>query len=132
MSRGLYYPSTAVKRQVIERDGGWCLLALPGCQGEATTTDHRANRGAGGSRVLNDPANLVAACSLCNSAKADAHTLVLLELEERGLWVRPAATNEKTLARARETPVETLDGERWYLISGTERVRVDDMQRGRD
>lgn len=123
MSR-LNHPTVAVKKLVIVRDGGFCLLALPGCQGEATTTDHRANRGAGGSRELNDAVNLIAACALCNSAKADAGSLVLMDLEERGLWVRKAATNAETLKRARLTPVETLDGERWFLVSATERRHV--------
>lgn len=113
--------------QIIERDGGWCLLALPGCLGEALIADHRANRGMGGSVSLDHPANLIAACALCNGAKADAHALVLLELEERGLWVRPAATHADTLRRAIETPVEYLDGTRFYLISATERASVDDM-----
>lgn len=114
---------------ILIRDGFFCLLALPGCQGEATTLDHRANRGAGGSAVLNHPACLVAACWACNGAKADAPSLVLLELEERGLWVRKAATNEDTLRRCIETPVEYLDGTRCYLISAAEKVPVDEFMR---
>lgn len=124
--RKLNHPPAVMKRQVIERDGGFCLYALPGCQGEATTTDHRANRGSGGSRVLNDGACLCAICWSCNSAKADAHALVLFDLEERGLYVPKAATNEATLARCKATPVEYLDGERYYLLSATERVREQD------
>lgn len=124
MSRGLSHPTVAVKRQVIERDGGFCIYMLPGCQGEATTTDHRANRQSGGSRVLNDPVNLCAICARCNSSKADAGSMLLLDLEERGLWVRKAATNAQTLERARAMPVEYPDGERFYLISATERRHV--------
>ncbi|MDN3309584.1 hypothetical protein QWJ90_01430 [Microbacterium oryzae] len=116
--------SVGTKRQVIARDGGFCLLALPGCLGEAQTTDHRANRGSGGSPVLDHPANLIAACTLCNGAKADARSLVLLDLEERGLWIRKAATNEETLQRAKETPAEGLDGQRWFLVSATSRVHA--------
>lgn len=125
------HPPVDVKRAVIRRDGGFCLLALSRCQGEATTTDHRANRGMGGSRVLNDPVNLIAACALCNGDKADAPALVLLELELRGLWVRPAATHEKTLARARETPVEALDGTHWFLLSESERISVEEAMGAR-
>lgn len=121
MTRGLSHPTVAVKRAVIERDGGFCIYALPGCQGEATTTDHRANRGAGGSRVLNHGGNLCAICWRCNGAKADAPALVLLELEERGLYIRPAATHSATLLRALETPVEYLTGDRYYLVSATVR-----------
>lgn len=124
--------TAAMKRLVIERDGGFCLLALPGCSGEAQTTDHRANRGSGGSTVLDDPANLIAACTLCNGAKADAGSLVLLDLEERGLWVRKDSTNAKTLRRSRETPVEYLDGELFYLVSATERRHISEGRPDRD
>lgn len=121
---GLNHQPVTVKRAVIERDGGFCLLALHVCTGEAQTTDHRANRGAGGSRLLNDPINLIGACVLCNGAKADANSAILQALEARGLWVRPDSTHEKTLARARRTPVEDLEGRWWMLISATERVEV--------
>lgn len=123
MSR-LNHPPVSVKRAVILRDGGFCLLALPGCQGEATTTDHRANRGSGGSRVLNDPRNLIAACTICNGVKADAGEIVLFELESRGLYVRKAATNAETLKRSINMPVADLEGESWWLISATERRHV--------
>lgn len=122
--KGINHPPVDMKQQVIERDGGFCLLALPGCEGEATTTDHRANRGSGGSRVLNDPRCLVAACWKCNGAKADAGSLVLVKLEERGLYVRKDSTNAKTLERCIATPVEYLDGERHYLVSATERRHI--------
>ena len=119
--------SVAMKKAVIERDGGFCLLALPGCLGEAGTADHRANRGAGGApnSVLDDPANLIAACSLCNGAKADAHGIVRMDLIERGLLVEKASTNARTLAKVRATPVEALDGERWLLDSGFGRELVE-------
>lgn len=113
--RGPSHPPVDVKHAVIRRDGGFCLLALPGCTGEAQTTDHRANRGIGGSRVLNHPVNLVAACTLCNGAKADGRSQTLNGLADRGLYIVPAATHAKTLERARMSPVEYLDGE-WYLL----------------
>jgi hypothetical protein len=84
----------------------------------------------GGSTVLDHPANLIAACSLCNGAKADAGALTLLDLEERGLWVRKAATNLLTLQRAKETPVEALDGQRWFLVSATKRVHESEVGSG--
>lgn len=121
MSRGLSHPPVSVKRSVIARDGGFCLLALHRCQGEASTTDHRANRGAGGSRVLNDPVNLVAACGVCNNDKADAYGLTKLDLMERGLLILPAASHEQTLERARQAPVQDLSGEWWMLLSASER-----------
>lgn len=111
----------SLKKAVIDRDGGFCLLALDGCTGEAQTTDHRANRGMGGSTILDDPCNLIAACTLCNGAKADGYGALLLDLESRGLYVRPGATHAKTLERARMTPVTYLDGERFYLLSSREK-----------
>lgn len=116
--------TVATKKAVIERDGGWCLLALPGCLGEAQTAHHRANRGAGGSRVLNHPANLTAACTPCNGAAEDAPAMVRFDLIERGLRVVRAATNAETLQRAIDTPVMGLDGEFYFLISATERRHV--------
>lgn len=123
MSR-LNHPPASVKRAVILRDGGFCLLALPGCQGEATTTDHRANRGGGGSRVLNDARNLIAACAICNGLKADAGEIVLYSLESRGLYIRKAATNHQTLQRAIDTPVTYLDGEQYWLVDASTRRHV--------
>ena len=117
MSRGLSYPTTDLKRRVIEYHGGFCLLALASCHGEAQTTDHRANRQAGGSRILNDPVNLIPACHRCNGDKADAHSLTLLDLIERGLYVQAAATHEKTLARVRQTPITDLTGEQFFIWS---------------
>lgn len=102
---------------VIVRDGPFCLLALADCEGEATTLDHRANRGSGGSKLLDDPVNLIPACWRCNGDKADAHGVVLVSLERRGLYVLPHATHAKTLERVRQTPVEYLDGERFLLLS---------------
>lgn len=119
--RGVNHPPRVVKDAVIERDGGFCLLALNRCEGEATTTDHRANRQAGGSRLLNHPGVLVAACSPCNGDKADAHAIVLFDLELRGLYVRPAATHAKTLDRVLSTPVQDLAGDWWMLLSSKDR-----------
>jgi 5-methylcytosine-specific restriction endonuclease McrA len=124
---GSPHPTVAVKRAVISRDGGFCLLALPGCLGEAQTAHHRANRGSGGSRVLNHPANLVAVCTPCNGAAEDAHAIVRLDLIERGLRVEKAATNEATLTRALNTVVEYLDGERYYLVD--ENTRTHETER---
>lgn len=123
--------SRAEKDAVIERDGGYCLLALPGCLGEATTADHRANRGAGGAprATLDDPANLIAACVICNGEKENATGQLRLSLIARGLRVEKASTNAKTLERVKATPVEYLDGERYLLVSARERIHVDDFVR---
>lgn len=112
--------------QIRQRDGGFCLMALPGCMGEGNVLHHRANRGAGGSRVLDHPAVLVLVCSLCNGRAEDAHAIVRADLIERGLRVEKAATNAATVERAKRTPVEYLTGQRWFLISATERRHEDD------
>ena len=109
-------------RDVIERDNGFCLLAGPFCVGEATVADHRANRGMGGSKVLNSPENLIAACSPCNGWKETAHSIELGFLIERGLRVLRAATVAETLRRCRETPIEDLTGEQWWLTADGRRV----------
>lgn len=116
------------KRQVIARDGGFCLMMLPGCLGEAQTAHHRANRGSGGSTVLDHPANLCAVCTVCNGLAEDADAITRLDLIDRGLRVEKAATNAATLQRAMATPVESIDGERWLLLSATKRRHVSEVE----
>lgn len=123
---GLNHPPVSVKRAVIARDGGWCLLALHNCQGEATTAHHRANRGSGGSRVLNHPANLVATCSQCNSDAENAGAITRMDLIDRGLRVEKAATNAATLTRALTTPITDLEGRTRLLIDEHTRKEVGD------
>lgn len=113
---------------VIARDGGFCQLALAGCLGEATVADHRADRGHGGSKTLNDPAALVAACGLCNGAKTEAHSLILLDLIERGLRVPKDSTNAKTLTRCRVTPMQDLAGDWWFLLSDGTRQLIEEPE----
>jgi len=113
-------------RLVLERDGGICVLQLPGCLGEATICDHRANRGAGGSKQLNDPACLIAACVLCNGAKEDTYGEHLARLRLFGQRVWKAATNLETVQRCRDTPVTYPDGTIWKLNSdGTRELAPD-------
>ncbi len=122
----------ALVRAVLGRDVGWCLLALPGCTGEATVADHRAERGMGGSDVLNDGRALQASCWHCNGVKSgNLHPIMRANLIERGLIVPKAATNAATLTRCAETPLEDLEGERWFLVDEHTRVHVNDAQRGR-
>jgi 5-methylcytosine-specific restriction endonuclease McrA len=114
-----------MKAAVIQRDGGLCVLNLEGCTGEAQTTDHRANRQAGGSRILNDPTNLVGACVRCNDRKAKAHGGEREDLEQRGINVIPDSTHAKTLARAKKTAVQYPDGFWYWLIDEHTRERAD-------
>lgn len=104
-----------IVKQVIDRDGGICQINLPGCTFEATVADHRANRGMGGSKELNDPVCLLAACVTCNGAKETVTGDVLKLLIYRGVRVRRAATNRDTLIRCDATPVLYRHGD-WYLL----------------
>lgn len=113
--KGSNHPTVKDKRAVIHRDGGLCVLNLARCTGNAETTDHRANRQAGGSRVLNDGANLLGSCVRCNGDKADASGDVREDLESRGINILPDSTHAKTLIRAKNTPVQYPDG-RWYRL----------------
>lgn len=100
---------------VIRRDGGWCVIASPVCTLVATVADHVANRGSGGSVILNNPVVLVAACVPCNGWKEDATGDDLEWLKRRGLRVEKAATNEATLERCRNNIVTYSTGERYLL-----------------
>ena len=99
-----------VRDLVLKRDHYRCVINGPGCTVTATVADHRANRAMGGSRILNDPANLIASCILCNGEKENAHGDRLVELKRRGVRVIPDSTHAKTLLRAQITPVEYPDG----------------------
>lgn len=101
--------------QVLERDDGWCVIAGPACLGEATVADHRANRGAGGSTVLNDLRCLIAACGLCNGWKADASRWDRDALIGRGVIVLKAATNQETVRRCQMKAVVYPDGRVLFL-----------------
>ena len=57
-----------------------------------------------------------AACSVCNADKERATGVVLMDLIERGLRVKPGATHRHTLARVLLTPVQTLDGSWWMPL----------------
>lgn len=107
--------TTAQINDVLARDKGICVLRLPGCSILATCADHRANRGAGGSKVLDAFPVLIAACALCNNAKENAVGATLQELIRRGVRVRKAATNALTARRCREIPVEYPDGMSYWL-----------------
>ena len=110
---------------IQQRDDYFCLMALPGCMGEGNVRHHRANRGHGGSKVLDHPGNLCLVCAPCNSAAEDAHAITRMDLIDRGIRVEKAATNAATLTRALNTPVTDLEGRRWLLIDEHSRKEVE-------
>ena len=109
---------------VLERDGGLCILRIsPDCLGYASCADHRANRGSGGAgQALNQPSMLVAACGICNGAKADG--VARDELLRRGVSLLPDSTHRKTALRALVTPVEYPSGRTFYLLDDGTREEV--------
>ena len=108
-------PKPLVK-QVLERDEFECMLGLPGCLRTASCADHRANRGMGGSKALNAPQNLVAACWYCNGRKEDSSGAERAALIERGLIVLHDSSTSKTLERARQARVIDWRGRVWFLL----------------
>lgn len=95
---------------VLSRDGGLCMVQGPSCLRVAQVVHHRANRGAGGSKALDLPSNLLASCSLCNGWIEDCSGAEREELIRRGVRVLQAATNEQTAERARLTIFVDPDG----------------------
>lgn len=114
--------TTAAIKRVIARDGGLCVIAGRYCAGDAVTADHRANRGSGGSVVLDNPSNLIAACVICNGQKEDADGAYRAELIERGVRVVKASTNEATVVRCQLTKVRYPDGSEWWLTTDFRRT----------
>lgn len=118
---------TAIPRKlttlVLKRDLFLCMLRLDGCTKLATVADHRANRGSGGSKVLNQPHCLVAACVSCNGVKETVHGATLDALIAKGVRVLKAATNEQTAQRCLLVPVTYPEGD-YQLTAEGERVRL--------
>lgn len=104
-------------RTVLERDGFRCMIAGPNCLREATVADHRAPRGMGGSKALNRPECLIAACGLCNGDRESASGMWRLDLESRGVIVPKDSTNAKTISRCAATPVRDPWGDLWFLLA---------------
>ena len=111
---------------VLARDNHRCVIAGPHCTGVATLADHRANRGAGGSKVLDIPENLIAACALDNSHKEDADGPYRAQLVARGIRVQKRATNAQTAERCVNIPVQYADG--WYRLEGVVRVPIKPLE----
>jgi len=107
---------------VLARDNHRCVIAGPHCTGLATVGDHRAGRGAGGSKVLDIPENLLAVCPLCNGGKEDADGPYRAQLVARGIRVQKRATNAQTAERCVNIPVQYADG--WHYLEGVVRVPV--------
>lgn len=114
--------SRRITKAVLERDDHQCVIGGPGCLGAATEPDHRANRGAGGSTVLDDPCALIAACGVCNGWKTTVHGADRRRLIDRGVIVEKAATNASTLTRCTLTPVIYPDGTTYWLTRDGRRV----------
>lgn len=104
-----------IKNLVLNRDDHKCQIGYKNCTGRAVGCDHRAGRGAGGSKVLNAPSNLIAACWSCNWQKETLHGAERAVMVARGVTVPMAGTNERTAVKARETPFTDPFGVVWLL-----------------
>lgn len=62
-----HHRRSLVRALVLERDGHRCQIRGPECLGVADTVDHIVPRALGG--PLYDPANLRAACHVCNASR---------------------------------------------------------------
>lgn len=116
---------TIPKKQVVgvlERDCEVCVIQLPGCLWFASCFDHRAGRGAGGAKSLDNFSAGIAACGLCNGAKEDSTGAQRAELKRRGVLVEKGRTHEHTAARLRLRPVEYPDGNSFWLTDDGRRV----------
>lgn len=96
-------PTDEIKALVIARDGGCVRAAAGECFGRVVC-NHRANRGMGGSRQLNRPSNLVAACFFCNGWFEDHPE------EARAAGWKLRRTDDPTMVA-----VKYPDGRRWLL-----------------
>jgi 5-methylcytosine-specific restriction protein A len=67
--RGYGHDWQQVRLTVLQRDHYQCQIRRQGCIGVATTVDHIQPLSRGGKRL--DPANLQAACLVCNSGKGN-------------------------------------------------------------
>jgi hypothetical protein len=103
---------------VLSRDENVCQLNLPGCTYTATVADHRANRGMGGSEILDNTVNLIAACGLCNGLKETVSGALLDDLKRRGVRLSRAGTNAQTLSYASDSYVQYRGGN-WYRLDTT-------------
>lgn len=115
-----------VRDVVIERDEGRCMIAGPHCLSVATEPDHRANRGSGGSKVLDSPECIIAACGLCNGWKTTVTGPAREELIRRGVIVLKAATNPETARRCLNKPLVDPWGAVWFLLPNGTRQLCDD------
>lgn len=116
----------AAKPIVYGRDDYRCVIEGPDCTGEAQVLDHRANRGMGGSQLLDDLAVLITACSVCNNWKEDQSGAVLEALTNRGIRVRRASTSAATVEMCRRICVRYPDGRRYKLGSDGSRNECTD------
>lgn len=119
----------AIKKRVLDvlkqRDNYSCAAQGPNCLGEGLVPHHRANRGSGGSRSLDEFSNLLLLCALCNGWVEDSHGEDREELIRRGVRLLPDSTHVKTALRAVVTPVEYPDGRLFYLMDDGTRDEID-------
>lgn len=100
--------STKVRRQVAERDRGWCRR----CGARGTNVQHRIGRGMGGtSRV--DVSSLAALVTLCGSGTTGCHGYLTEHPEEA--YATGWAIRRSSPELASEVPLVDLEGRQFFL-----------------
>lgn len=106
----------AVFRLILDRDGNRCIRC--GAVGDTLVPNHRANRGMGGSKSRETPANVVSMDSFCNSLIENSPTAARTA-RMRG-WKLQSWHNPL------EEPIYDPYDRLWYLLTDDyERVRTD-------
>ena len=99
------------RRLVFERDGHECVH----CGTDyGLTIQHRANRGAGGSKLLDGPENLVVMCGLSNQRLESS--AVFADFGRLMGWKIRRTDDPETI------PVRYASGDFWYINSRGTRI----------
>lgn len=76
--------SDVTRQDLVDRSGGWCEVAVPGCMGRGDQAHHRLRRSQGGKGTL---ANGLWVCRACHAYVHDHPA----ESYERGWLIRSAS-----------------------------------------
>lgn len=77
-----------MRAAVLQRDAGLCQIRGPQCVTVATHVDHIVPLSEGGRRL--DPANLRAACSVCNLSRVSGRARMLADALNRDSESQPS------------------------------------------
>ena len=105
------------RRLVFERDGYECVHCGTTDE-DVLTLQHRANRGKGGSKLLDVPENLIVMCALSNQRLEQS--AVFADFGRLMGWKLRRWQDPETI------PVRYADGDFWYINSRGTRILAED------